>query len=193
MKTGRSAGSGASWSREGDAGGRAPGKRTLTESLPIQRKAEKAPGTADPGAAFEQATSGPVAQVPHRAKMESAFGVDFGGVRAHLGGAQARDGLADLGAMAATSGDRIAFKDPAPSESLVAHELAHVVQQGRGGGGVQAKATSVSQPSDDAEARADAAAHAVVNGLPMPDVGTAAGGSIHRALETNGGTWDTKR
>jgi hypothetical protein len=75
---------------------------------------------------------------------------------------------------------------------VVAHELAHVVQQRRGGGGVQAKPTAVSAPGDAAEQRADAAAAAVVHGEPVPDVGTAPSGHLHRApVDTNGGTWDT--
>jgi hypothetical protein len=121
--------------------------------------------------------------------MESAYGTSFADVKAHVGGSEAQAGLTELGARAATHGNDIAFRESNPSEELVAHELAHVVQQ-RKGGGVQCKAVDVSREGDAAEQRADAAAAAVVRGEPVPDVGTASGG-IHRAVETNGGTWDT--
>lgn len=56
---------------------------------------------------------------------------------------------------------------------------------------MQCKPTGVSAAGDDAEARADAAADAVVAGRPVPDVGSAPSGKIHRAIETSGGTWTT--
>ena len=60
--------------------------------------------------------------------MEAAFGTSFAGVRAHLGGAQAQEGLAALGANAAASGESIAFRDSNPADELIAH----VVQRGVG-------------------------------------------------------------
>jgi len=146
---------------------------------------------AAPADAFRRATSGAASVVPHLARMEAAFGTSFTGVTAYLGGTEARSGLTDLGARAATRGDRIAFAEPSPDEALVAHELAHVVQQ-RAGGDVQRKAVGVSQVGDAAEARADAASDAVVSGRRVRDVGTA-GDAIHRApVVTNGGSFDTR-
>jgi len=141
-----------------------------------------------PADAFAQATAGPSAPVPHRDKMEKAFGVSFSGVSAHLGG-DAEAGLGALHARAATRGHKIAFRDANPSEHLVAHELAHVRQQ-REKGAIEAKPESVSAPSDPAEQRADQAAEAVARGDAVGDVGTAAAG-IQRAVDTNGGSWDT--
>lgn len=72
-----------------------------------------------------------------RADMQSRFGVDFGGVRidtSESAGARARE----LGVRAYTEGDTIAFAAgsyaPATHEGrhVLAHELAHVVQQQRG-------------------------------------------------------------
>lgn len=139
--------------------------------------------------AFGRATAGAESPVPHLARMEAAFGTSFAGVRAHAGGAETRAGLAQLGARAATRGDQVAFAETSPDEQLVAHELAHVVQQ-RAGGAVQRATVEVGPAGDPAEARAEAAADAVVRGRPVPDVGTASD-AIQRAVVTNGGTFDT--
>lgn len=193
---------------EPPGGSGVPGKRTLTEMSPIGAGDEEGPlfGSAPewemldsgsgarmsgiaPGEGFDIATSGVSGNVPYQSRMESAFGTSFSDVRAYLGGHEAESGLSALGARAATRGNEIAFRESSPSEKLVAHELAHVVQQ-RNGGGVRGQAMNVSRESDSAEGLADAAAEAVVRGVPVPDVGTA-GDEIYRAVETNGGTWDT--
>jgi hypothetical protein len=133
---------------------------------------------ASPAASFDAATGGSASALPHRATLEQSFGVELGGVAAHVGTPAARAGLHALGAEAAACDERIAFRDASPSLELAAHETAHIVQQ-RAGGGSGAPAGKVSSPTDDAEVRADAAAAAVVAGKPVPDVGTAAAG-IHR-------------
>jgi hypothetical protein len=67
--------------------------------------------------------------------MESRFGQDFGGVRVYVDGVAAESAHA-LRANAYTFGNRIAFgagryrPDTEPGKHLLAHELAHVVQQG---------------------------------------------------------------
>jgi|GEM_PF-4699435 len=63
-----------------------------------------------------------------RSFMESRFGQDFSAVRLHTGDA-ARTSAEDMGARAYTVGPDIVFRDPSPSRRLLAHELAHVVQQ----------------------------------------------------------------
>lgn len=50
-----------------------------------------------PGDAFAAATSGGASELPHRERMETAFGRDFAGVTAHVGTASARYGLDALG------------------------------------------------------------------------------------------------
>ncbi|MEO7732191.1 MAG: DUF4157 domain-containing protein, partial [Kofleriaceae bacterium] len=174
-----------------------PGKTSLVEQAygagegTIFRKASGAPAAAEPGAAFSHATSSAPSQVPFRGEMESAFGQSFGDVQAHVGGAETAEGLSAIGARAAAHGNSVAFRDASPGKDLVAHELAHVVQQRNGGGGVQAKPTEVSAPDDAAEQRADAAADAVMRGERVTDVGSAPAGHLHRAVDTNGGTWST--
>jgi hypothetical protein len=64
--------------------------------------------------------------------MESAFATSFSGVRAFTGQASA---LERFGAGGAASGETVAFGPTEPSRRLVAHELAHVVQQRQAGSG----------------------------------------------------------
>lgn len=102
--------------------------------------------------------------------MEAGFGTSFGDVRVHTGAAAASSTSA-LRAEAFTSGSNIAFApgryDPGSKAGtgLIAHELAHVVQHRRSGGGgaVQTKSL-LSGPGDAAETSADQAAATVLAG-----------------------------
>jgi outer membrane protein OmpA-like peptidoglycan-associated protein len=101
--------------------------------------------------------SGEALPAPLAAEMGARFGADFGDVRVCRDVAADREAR-DNGARAFARGNRIGFAtgryDPAghAGRELIAHELAHVMQQRRGG------ATS------DAEARADRAAAEAVGG-----------------------------
>jgi hypothetical protein len=70
-----------------------------------------------------------------RSTMETAFGADFSGVRVHTGSV-ARDLNEDLSARAFTLGRDVYFRDGLPNaqsaagQELLAHELAHTIQQG---------------------------------------------------------------
>ena len=96
-----------------------------------------------------------------RRAMEARFGQDFSGVRVHAdepAGGSARS----IRASAYTVGDRIVVRpdryrpEQADGQALIAHELAHVVQQRRGGDGPAAGAA--------AEQDANEAAGAAVTG-----------------------------
>lgn len=73
-----------------------------------------------------------------RSRMEAGFGVDFGRVRVHTGPAAASLASSE-GARAFALGEHVVFGDgqyepgSADGRHLLAHELAHVVQQRRGG------------------------------------------------------------
>ncbi len=82
-------------------------------------------------AALDLARSTPARELPHRKKMEERFGVDLGSVEAHLGG-EAKDAAEALSGMAFAYKNVVAFAQERPSEELVAHEVAHVLQQGGG-------------------------------------------------------------
>lgn len=84
-----------------------------------------------------QRSGGSAIEAPVRQSMESAFGADFSGVRVHTDAAAASL-AASVQALAFTSGRDIFFGrgkyQPGSSSGahLLAHELAHVLQQGAG-------------------------------------------------------------
>src|ERR1017187_9811398 len=63
-----------------------------------------------------------------RAFMEPRFGYDFSSVRLHTGAA-ARSSAVNVGALAYTVGRHVALREESAPRELLAHELAHVVQQ----------------------------------------------------------------
>ena len=100
---------------------------------------------ADPEAIRSELGSGQALDSSVRRRMQSAFGHDFAGVRVHTD-AKARELSEGLNARAFTVGNDIAFggeeyKPGTPvGDALLAHELAHVVQQGgSANGGAQHK------------------------------------------------------
>jgi hypothetical protein len=112
----------------------------------VARQAQQpaqAPGARESGPAATAAVQSTLAQggaplePATRQFMESRFGHDFGSVRIHAG-AQAAASAQSVGARAYTVGEDLVFNrgqyEPAtPSgRHLLAHELAHVVQQGDG-------------------------------------------------------------
>jgi hypothetical protein len=109
--------------------------------------------------AAARGTSGASAPLPHRERLQEAFGDhDLSGVRAFVGGA-AREASDQMGALAFATGDAVAFRD-APDLHTAAHEAAHIIQQ-RGGVSLQ---DGVGAPGDRYERHADAVADAVVAG-----------------------------
>src|SRR4030095_711544 len=95
-----------------------------------------------------------------RARMEQAYGTDFSDVRVHNNPA-AQDTAGVLGVEAFTHGADIYLGRGAPAtesaagKKLLAHELAHVVQQRQAGA---VNENQVSQPGDVFEGDADRAA-----------------------------------
>jgi uncharacterized protein DUF4157 len=91
----------------------------------------------DPGAIQAQLGSGRALDGRLKSKMESAYGADFSDVRVHTDG-KAHELSDNLNARAFTVGTDIAFgtgeyhPGTIVGDALIAHELAHVVQQGAG-------------------------------------------------------------
>jgi hypothetical protein len=115
-----------------------------------------------------------------RRRFEASLGVDLSDVRIHTGGASDAASAA-VGARAYTLGNHIHFADGEyrpddPSgRHLLAHEVAHTVQQS-GGSGHRQNRLEVSMPQDAHEAEADAAADAMTRGRTAsvtPITGTA--------------------
>lgn len=137
----------------------------------VQRAARDANGVAD-GAdqAVSAASSSSGAPLPETLmrKFEGSLGADLGGVRVHTGEASATANDA-VGAKAYTMGNDIHFGagqyDPSSvaGEHLLAHEVAHTVQQSGSAQRMQFK-LAVSSPGDHLEHEADTAASAMVSG-----------------------------
>ncbi len=131
--------------------------------------AEAAPG---PDALGEVATSsGEALPEGVRQRFEGSLGADLSGVRLHTGQASNRAARA-VGARAFAIGNDIHFAAGqfAPTDPfglhLLAHEVAHTVQQG--GRPIAAAAKlEVSRPGDAVEVDADRAADAMVQGAPV--------------------------
>jgi Domain of unknown function (DUF4157) len=124
---------------------------------------------------------------PVRSEMEGRFGQSLAPVRIH-DDARAHDSAAALGAKAYAAGDHVVFgrgqfapETPA-GRTLLAHELAHTLQQG----GVQLKAEGALPVGADQrlEAEADSAASAVISGGPMPSLTRISTPTIQRVAES---------
>lgn len=143
----------------------------LTAGAPddgFEREADHLPRSAppyrltDPGAVMATAAlgvSGVGQELPFRRDMEAAFECSFADVRVHSDAAAVRTNRL-LGAEAYTFGNQIALASASPSRGLIAHELAHIVQQ-RAGVRLQG---GVGAAGDGREHQADAVAGAVAAG-----------------------------
>jgi hypothetical protein len=177
------------------AGAPAPGRAAASASLlsndaPIpsgilQRKARDGNGVADDAesaVAHASSDSGSALPTTLQRKFEDSLGTDLSSVRIH-DGASSADAAHSVGARAYTVGNDIHFAageyDPGSDagQHLLAHEVAHTVQQ-RGGSPTRQNKLEVSTPYDAAEHEADRAADAMVSGQAA-SIGTSAGG-VHR-------------
>jgi hypothetical protein len=168
--------------------GGAAGKSPRTARL--QRRAAGPIGTGGDASGVVDGlagASGSALPAGARGQFESSLGADLAGVRVHTGGDSAA--AADqLGARAFTTGQDIHFgagqyrPDEPYGMHLLAHEVAHTVQQGAGGGGAQHK-LEVSAPDDPLEREADRAADAMVSGAAASvSAGSAAAArKVHRS------------
>jgi hypothetical protein len=137
----------------------------------LMRKASGA-GAADPEHAVAAAGGSAGQMLPEqlRAKFESSLGTDLSSVRVHTGDDSAKAASA-VGAHAYAMGNDIHFAagqyDPHSSsgQELIAHEVAHTVQQ-RGGSPARQNKLSISSAGDAHELEADRAAVAMVTGAP---------------------------
>ena len=100
-----------------------------------------------------------------RTQMEAATGTDLGGVRVHEG--READTLnRQLTAKAFTTGSDIFLRSDASAGDgqLMAHELAHVVQQSSGRTASGGSGMTAGAANDPLESEADSLAHAVLSG-----------------------------
>jgi hypothetical protein len=143
----------------------------------VQRQANpSAPDSAD--AAPIPTSAGQPLDRGTQNQMGTRFGQDFGGVRVHTD-SQAHQAARNLGAEAFTTGRDIYFSrgayDPGSEggRGLLAHELTHVVQQGRGAAGAAPQGFHISQPDDPLEREAESVSAAVMRGELFPPIAAA--------------------
>jgi hypothetical protein len=132
------------------------GKASGASGSGVQRKSRNGAAAGEPDAAAvkQQLGSGQALDGGVQSRMGAAFGYDFSGVRVHSD-ARAGELSGQLNARAFTIGSDVAFAggeyQPGTliGDALIAHELAHVVQQGGGkqAGGAQSKDASLSDDS----------------------------------------------
>jgi|GEM_PF-3188047 len=160
----------------------APGKVSMTQRF---YRSARGPEPA-PGPAVDALGSSSGARLPDgaRVRFEDSLGADLSEVRVHTGAGSAA-AATELGARAFAVGRDIHFgageyrPDDPFGMHLLAHEVAHTVQQGGTSCGLQTK-LEVSEPGDAAEVAADAFADHIVHGGPAPALGSAPAGVIHR-------------
>jgi len=139
----------------------------------IQRKARDANGigeNAEAVVAAASSTGGSALPEHVMRKFESSLGVDLSSVAIHTG-SESQTAAKSIGAKAYTIGQDIHFAagqyDPSSGtgQHLLAHEVAHTVQQ-RGGSPTRQHKLEVSSSGDAAELEADRAADAMVIDAP---------------------------
>lgn len=115
-------------------------------------------------------SSGQPLDAPARSYMEQRFGANFEQVRVHTG-TKAAESASAVGALAYTVGQNVVFGEGqyAPETEngrmILAHELAHTIQQGGDAHTPPPDRLEVSHPDDAAEQEADQIAHAVTGNM----------------------------
>lgn len=161
-----------------------PGGASLTDAQPAASAAPDRPGATTLVQREGQRTQPVPAGL--RARLEAATGADLGAVRLHTG-PEANQKAEAHGARAVTIGQDIYFRDGesidgAEGEQLVAHEVAHTVQNRKSGGtpGADGAGAGVTSPGDAGENEARQFANAIVSGGPPPKLVESLGGAIAR-------------
>jgi hypothetical protein len=147
-----------------------PGKSTLTAKLYRRASRDDNGVAAGADADVERAASSSGSALPGelRERFETSLGADLSGVRVHTG-AESQTAATAVGARAYAVGNDIHFGagqyDPSSQEGLflIAHEVAHTVQQ-TGSTPTRQHKLAISTPGDAAEVEADRAAEAMVAG-----------------------------
>ncbi|HYP27462.1 MAG TPA: DUF4157 domain-containing protein [Blastocatellia bacterium] len=143
-------------------GGLVEGVASAIGGILFKERSGGARGANDPQAIRAQLGEGRALDGVLRSRMESSFGEDFSHVRVHTD-ARAAGLSSGLNARAFTIGEHVAFGSgeyqPGTliGDALIAHELAHTIQQGSGASGALTSATSPGS-SSGLEQEADQAA-----------------------------------
>jgi Domain of unknown function (DUF4157) len=166
--------------------------RALGEAMsPGSRIARDANGVAagaDAAVAAAASSNGSSLPTHLQRQFEGSLGADLSSVRVHTG-AESQAAAHAVGAKAYTVGQDIHFgagkyqPDDPFGMHLLAHEVAHTVQQA-GGSAQRQNKLEVSTPHDAAEHEADRAADAMVRGAPA-SIGSGGGAVARQSLQRN--------
>jgi hypothetical protein len=120
-----------------------------------------------------------------RSYFENRFGHDFGAVRIHTDSTAARSAQS-VNALAYTVGQHVVFgagqyaHNTGEGRRVMAHELAHTIQQSSGQNVGSVAPLRISEPSDAAELEASATADRVLEGDSAAPLTPASGQVLHR-------------
>jgi hypothetical protein len=184
-----------------------PGKRTLVEKLQLDSNAPATPPiddlyeqkhtdlvAADSTNSAHPASGGAVlSELPFRTELEQSFGRPLGHLQAYTGASME---LAPYGARALATENIVAFADTTPSPALVAHEVAHTVQNEQAGAAMPMTATGIGPSGSTAEAEADAVAGLIAThspGVRLPPIAAAPGAHIQLSPGDVAAQWLDKR
>jgi hypothetical protein len=122
------------------------------------------------GSPLDRATEGPPDSMPFLAQLETSFGRPLGHLQAYTG----RPQILAMQAKAVSRGNQVVFAEENPDLETVAEEVAHSFQPSSGG-------QDVSDPRDDSEDEAKAAAERVARGEQVdPDGLETPGAEVQR-------------
>lgn len=167
--------------------------KALLEAGAMGNQVFQQQAAAEPEAVLERLGEGEPLATEARRRMEAAFGEDFSGVRMHKD-ATAAQLASQQGARAFALGEHVAFASgefqpgTLVGDAVLAHELAHVMQQ-REGGAESAKdeaSGSVAALEDDADVVAGNAAQSLWSGGAVTPVDKPRRGSGLRLARCNG-------
>lgn len=111
--------------------------------------------------------------LPYQRDLERSFGRDLSGVNVHTG----VPNLMQHGAAAATFGNTVLFAHSTPPKEIVAHEVAHVLQNRNAT--KQHDFRTLAPEGGNAETEADRAGEAAASGQPARVTGTSGGAVAH--------------
>ena len=167
-------------------------------SMQLKARAGEAREGDDPEAIRAQLGPGHSLDSRTKGKLQSAFAADFSDVRVHTDATaqQLSDGL---NAHAFTIGTDIAFgpgeyqPGTVVGDALIAHELAHVVQQGGGNSFQPQRKTNDDELDADADVSALGAMLSLANGVSVPQTKPRRRSGVSLQLCSCGGSKETKK
>lgn len=133
---------------------------TRVKESAIERSSNRSPGEqAKPSDAVALARSGTRKRLPHKGDLEDYFQRDLNNLEAYFG-PEATASCDMVRAQAFCAGNTLSFADPSPTLDVVAHEVAHSLQQGGDQKGVSGAPSNLEVAPEDGSVEREAAQEA---------------------------------